>query len=58
MDTNDLIWDQTLADGAQTWAQELLVKGGMQHAETSAGENIYYYKSIAKAPCVDASISW
>lgn len=56
-----LVWDDTLAQHAKTWADHLASKGTLEHAEnTGEGENLYYFGTSGSyvATCDDAVQAW
>ena len=62
-DTNALIWDDTLAEHAQAWADHLAATGTIAHDNnrpSNEGENLYYYWSSGStvATCSDAVNAW
>ena len=62
-DTPPMEWDETLAEGAQEWADHLMKNvGHLQHASSEerdgAGENLYWTKSSEKGTCPEAVQAW
>lgn len=56
-----LVWNDTLAQHAKTWADHLASKGTLEHAEnTREGENLYYFGTSGSyvATCDDAVQAW
>lgn len=59
--TSPLVWDATLAQHAQAWANHLVDLGFMQHSEgTGEGENLYEIWSTSRtdATCAGAVQAW
>jgi len=59
-DTPNLTWDDTLASGAQQWANRLANMGRLQHSSSrSYGENLYMAGGWGTpATCKSATSSW
>ncbi|KAJ7382007.1 sterol-binding protein [Desmophyllum pertusum] len=57
--TSSLVWDASLAQQAQKWADHLLALGEMQHSGTAGqGENLYWGIGSTAASCADAVEAW
>lgn len=57
--SSPLVWDPTLAQHAQDWANHLASIEDLQHAQnTGEGENLYGSVGPAPTTCVSAVESW
>lgn len=59
--TQQLVWDQSLADEAKSLAQYLLQRGVLEHAKgNNFGENIYHHMGLStpKVVCANAVLKW
>lgn len=62
-DTDALVWDDTLAEHAQAWADHLAATGSLVHDNnrpSTEGENLYWSWTSGSntATCTDAVNSW
>ena len=55
-----LVWDDALAEEAQTYAEFLAKRHTFEHARDmhGHGENLYWYSARTNSPMADASQSW
>ena len=60
--TDNLAWSDSLAAGAQSWAEHIAAQGKLSHASKDErnghGENLYWSKSRRSALCADAVLAW
>ncbi|CAH3109232.1 unnamed protein product, partial [Pocillopora meandrina] len=55
-----LVWDETLVEHAQVWADHLAATGKIHHDPNrdGEGENIAWFKGYKTADCEDALVGW
>ena len=55
-----LVWDDTLVEHAQVWADHLAATGKIHHDPNrdGEGENIAWFKGYKTADCEDALVGW
>ena len=55
-----LVWDDTLVEHAQVWADYLAATGKIHHDPNrdGEGENIAWFKGYKTADCEDALVGW
>ena len=54
-----LVWNSTLAQHAQEWAEYLRSNNSFEHAQNiNEGENLYWRAGQVQATCGDAVESW
>ena len=47
--TPDVVWDASLAAGAQKWADYLVQSGSFKHSKGNYGENLYWSQGFRNA---------
>ena len=55
-----LVWDDTLVEHTQVWADHLAATGKIHHDPNRdcEGENIAWFKGYKTADCEDALVGW